>query len=599
VEEFVDERRDAASMTDPKPAGKPELEIVAYAPRNAHPADVDKVIQSQFAGRFRLVGRDDRNSMIFVEADKETQAEIHDVIKILDKAAEPRLTPGSEMAAAEVQQESRAKQIQQEHLAFRERIRALRQRLSESSSQEEKAAARERLRKLLTEVFDQDMQMRKKQATEIESRLAKLRQQYEARQKARDKIVSLQIQVIEADAAGLGFPGSQSSATPPTAGAHFPGGFSSTPPTSNRSGHDLPGSTSRRDPSDPPNFGSGWSRPNVPTSRADQHDSIPQERTLEETKKARPAEVAEMKKRGHFIQSTDGSVFAYANIHQRSSSSHIRVVDSATGKLVGAATVGSIVGPLEFTDEGVASREADGVLELRVPLNPRDPQPDPVRGATDSVLDQIKLLGLKLGHEMKTSLDTRYPMRIMGKVGEVAIKAGETKLIQLPKPTMAVQWQCGDFKPESVDDVEPFDYLSVEWKPNGHVIWSCYRSPATSTPQAGTLNSDGDAGVVRGPNNTVATPIERTVEALTQALTKSNGITVAIGSRNILLPMPQSADANIVAKEILSAIGEDKRIELLLASDGVLIQTPQHDLEQSDLRDASRITIAIIEALAK
>jgi hypothetical protein len=106
-------------------------------------------------------------------------------------------------------------------------------------------------------------------------------------------------------------------------------------------------------------------------------------------------------------------------------------------------------------------------------------------------------------------------------------------------------------------------------------------------------------GGVQGPDKIVATPIERTVEALTQALKKSDGITLAIGSRNILLPMPRSADATIVAKEILTAIGENEEIRLHLTSDGVLIQTPQQDFERPDLSDARRITIAIIEALAK
>jgi hypothetical protein len=104
--------------------------------------------------------------------------------------------------------------------------------------------------------------------------------------------------------------------------------------------------------------------------------------------------------------------------------------------------------------------------------------------ANDSAppLERIKALKLKLGHEMKTSLDRRYPMRITGKDGEVTIKAGETKLIELPKPTLSVQWQCGDFNPEAVDDVEPFDYVLVDWKSDGHVTWSCYRSSAASAP---------------------------------------------------------------------------------------------------------------------
>jgi hypothetical protein len=85
---------------------------------------------------------------------------------------------------------------------------------------------------------------------------------------------------------------------------------------------------------------------------------------------------------------------------------------------------------------------------------------------------------------MKTSLDTRHPMRIAGKAGEVTISAGETKLIELPKPTLVMQWQCGDHEPEGIEDVRPFDHVLVEWKADGHVTWSCYRSPGVATPPA-------------------------------------------------------------------------------------------------------------------
>ncbi|MBI2477924.1 MAG: efflux RND transporter periplasmic adaptor subunit [Planctomycetia bacterium] len=153
----------------------------------------------------------------------------------------------------------------------------------------------------------------------------------------------------------------------------FVNSSAATPPTPIRSGNPF-GNRSNLPASDTPSdplFRSGLPSPNVPALRADQHDPIPEERTLEEAKKTRPAEVAELTKRGHFIESTDGKIYAYANTNQPSRASHIRVVDSATGKLIGAAAVNSVVGPLEFTEDGVASRETDGVLQLRVPLKRR------------------------------------------------------------------------------------------------------------------------------------------------------------------------------------------------------------------------------------
>jgi hypothetical protein len=47
-----------------------------------------------------------------------------------------------------------------------------------------------------------------------------------------------------------------------------------------------------------------------------------------------------------------------------------------------------------------------------------------------------------------------------------------------------MQWQCGDHEPEGIEDVQPFDHVLVEWKTDGHVTWSCYRSPGVGTPPA-------------------------------------------------------------------------------------------------------------------
>jgi len=109
---------------------------------------------------------------------------------------------------------------------------------------------------------------------------------------------------------------------------------------------------------------------NVPARRVDQHDRTPQERTLEDVNKSNSDAVARLKERGHFIESPNGKLYAYANVNP-GGVSMIRVIDSATCKLVATGMINSVVAPLEFTDDGVASREADGELQLRVPLKRR------------------------------------------------------------------------------------------------------------------------------------------------------------------------------------------------------------------------------------
>lgn len=85
--------------------------------------------------------------------------------------------------------------------------------LREAQSDEQKRVARDGLRKILSDIFTADMQAREKQAKEIETRLAKLRQQYQSRDKVKDDIIDLQLKVLEQDAAGLGFPNSTRGAT--------------------------------------------------------------------------------------------------------------------------------------------------------------------------------------------------------------------------------------------------------------------------------------------------------------------------------------------------------------------------------------------------
>ena len=85
-------------------------------------------------------------------------------------------------------------------------LHAALRRLRQAQQPADENAARAELRQLLSDIFAEDMQVRQRQATEIEARLAKLRQQYQAREKVKDEIIELQIKVLEKEADGLGFP---------------------------------------------------------------------------------------------------------------------------------------------------------------------------------------------------------------------------------------------------------------------------------------------------------------------------------------------------------------------------------------------------------
>jgi hypothetical protein len=428
------------------------------------------------------------------------------------------------MAGARVQSDSLVKQLQQEQLAFCERIRALRQKLSEASSQEDKKAARQQLRKSLAEIFDQDMQMRKKAAAKIESRLAKLRQQYEARQTARDEIIDLQLKVIEQDEAGLEFPSalpsgfnpfpSATPADPPSVRRKFPTGATRVdefdPILKERTLDEV---KTKVDPELPTTITSEFNalrdqyrKAKTPLALAEAHfNSLVAEAqkqnpttSIDEVKKQHPVAwravermrpdfetahrlletklellVLDLKKATLAVDAAKANLQQVSELHKRNAALLSEVNQKRT-VLEAAELDVERANRLIKLFESIRSEPT-----FSSDATPPDGLPE---GLASSVTEQIQSLGLKLGHEMKTSLDTRYPMRIAGKDGEVTIKAGETKLIELPKPTLSVQWQCGDFNPEAIDDVEPFDYVLVEWKSDGHVTWSCYRSSSASAP---------------------------------------------------------------------------------------------------------------------
>src|SRR6185436_2293276 len=103
------------------------------------------------------------------------------------------------------------------------RIEAAMKKLRDAKGDDEKQAAKTALRNVLAKIFEEDMNAREKQAKEIETRLATLRQRYQERQKAANEILDLQLKVLENEAAGLGFTsGGSVTVVPSTAAAPLP-----------------------------------------------------------------------------------------------------------------------------------------------------------------------------------------------------------------------------------------------------------------------------------------------------------------------------------------------------------------------------------------
>lgn len=444
--------------------------------------------------------------------------------------------------------------------SYTDRIEAAVKTLREASSEGEKDAARQTLRTLLTEVFAADMQSRSRQAQEIENRLAKLREQYQAREQVKDEIISLQLQVLEKQAAGLGFPAIASEpADAPAerigierkplvlnqyvlsefkrrnaaailemnkhglfvesldgklyayANVNFPNGPSNIVVRDSNTG-EVVGAGNTVDAIGPLEFAEDGvatrnrndelqlrirlpatkGRPDGPNAFA------PNSSMLDDLAKRHPTVILEMKRHGHFIESADGKLYAFANVNSPKGPSNIRVVDAATGKLVTEANVAQAVGPLEFTDEGVATRGEDGALQLIVPLSTRpnptsdvqsphtlSPAPvDPLGEAKAEAArkeqdrtpeSQIAELELQpTGGRYRTGISKEKALDIAGYEGVVRVLPGQRRLERLPKATTKLQWRWGDVT-EGVDEPELFDYVLIEWL--DELSFTFYRSP--------------------------------------------------------------------------------------------------------------------------
>jgi hypothetical protein len=222
----------------------------------------------------------------------------------------------------------------------------------------DKETKKAELKKKLTEVFEADMKARKAQAEEIEKRLNKLQEQYKAREAAKERIIDLQIEVLDKDAEGLGFPkgGGEAEAN------HFGGGS--------------------RNRVDPRNDATSLIEKSVSNRGA-----TIQTRPLEVIKLRSPELVHELKKKGLFVVSDDQSTFAVVEGNYPNGPWTVLLLDSASGKLLAKYEPDSAVAEIRFQEGGVGVRTEEGKFEVRIPLGaaPVDSRPVPSQEKPDFV----------------------------------------------------------------------------------------------------------------------------------------------------------------------------------------------------------------------
>jgi hypothetical protein len=217
--------------------------------------------------------------------------------------------------------------------SHQEQVDVAAKKLRAAKTDDEKLAAKAELRKALAQIFDLDMKIREAQAVHIERRLAQLRKQYQAREKAKDEIIDRRLQAIEQDAADLGFPG--------TGGSYAP----------------QDGAMS------------GYGYNPYAAVALDEH--------LRKYGANAQKRIAELAKVGHFARSPDGKLYAYVenNVEGAERTAQIRVCMAHSGQRIVAANVDMPVGELKFFKDGVATLDADGKPTMRVEFKVHWPAP--------------------------------------------------------------------------------------------------------------------------------------------------------------------------------------------------------------------------------
>jgi hypothetical protein len=213
-------------------------------------------------------------------------------------------------------------------------VDAAARKLRAAKTDDEKRSAKAELRKALAQIFALDMKARRAQADQIEARLAKLREQYQAREKAKDEIIDRRLQSIEQDAAGLGFPGT--------------------------------GKSTSIEPNDGPMIGAAFNPLDV---ALDEH--------LQKYGASAQKHIAQLARAGHFARSDDGKLYAYVenNADGAEQTAQIRVCMAYSGQRIVAADVEMPVGKLKFLKQGVATLDADGKPTMRVEFTVHWPAP--------------------------------------------------------------------------------------------------------------------------------------------------------------------------------------------------------------------------------
>jgi len=90
---------------------------------------------------------------------------------------------------------------------MQEKVRqALSKMRASDSSDDEKKEAKETIQTILKEIFQRDQKKRRDQIKNMEEQISRLKKQLEKRESAEEKLIDLQLQLLENDGDGLSFP---------------------------------------------------------------------------------------------------------------------------------------------------------------------------------------------------------------------------------------------------------------------------------------------------------------------------------------------------------------------------------------------------------
>jgi len=131
------------------------------------------------------------------------------------------------------------------------------------------------------------------------------------------------------------------------------------------------------------------------------------------------------------------------------------------------------------------------------------------------IREQIQKAGLNTVFVERASIEASVAVAFTGKLGEVRVAAGETKLVELAEPTKALPWHGVGFAEEGIGDkdspdAEVFSYIVCHRTAAGMVTWIALHPASRTRETPAAADGDKPAAKEQADEKSCARPLPTT-----------------------------------------------------------------------------------------